>query len=345
MLLRTPTEREAFGIHDPDVDRIEITVEVETLKMDNLQSVSGKENYVLLYTTERKFPAVAAEDDYAAALQIPLEYRDVKVLHTGNELNLQDDFRFVGNINDVAEIYIPTARTVRLTLRAVCAKTEDDPAYYGLINEGDHEQDSRYGHVIELRLRRASTDERDLFVDTAPAQRLQGIYLQPDEPLVADGKFQTVFFGKEGLAPAGYRAEAGEAARARKHRAYPRAEERRATQFGCSSRIRHTLAPDSSSLTFSSKGDLPHHWLCAVQLTIDRDWTWDGLDGLSFVIERTVRFTHDAAEEAETQNRRRNRSEADRLPRIIARSAAQLHPRGFHRCGGAEKPSSPTRRP
>ena len=59
MLLRTPPEREAFGIHDPDVDRIEITVEVETLKMDNLQSVSGKENYVLLYTTERKFPAIA----------------------------------------------------------------------------------------------------------------------------------------------------------------------------------------------------------------------------------------------------------------------------------------------
>ena len=100
-------------MHDPDVDRIEITVEVETLKMDNLQSVSGKENYVLLYTTERKFPAVDAEDDYAATLQIPLEYRDVKVLHTGDELNLQDDFRFVGNINDVAEIYVPTARTVR----------------------------------------------------------------------------------------------------------------------------------------------------------------------------------------------------------------------------------------
>jgi len=301
MLLRTPPDREAFGIHDPDVDRIEITVEVETLKMDNLQSVSGKENYVLLYTTERKFSAVAAEDDYAATLQIPLEYRDVKVLHTGDELNLRDDFRFVGNINDVAEIYVPTARTVRLTLRAVCAKTDDDPAYYGLINEGDHEQDSRYGHVIELRLRRASTDERDLFVDTAPAQKLQGIYLQPDEPLVADGKFQTVFFGKEVSRPPDIVQRLGKQLELENIglTLVPKKGER--AQFGCSSRIRHTLAPDNSSLTFSSKGDLPHHWLCAVQLTIDRDWTWDGLDGLSFVIERTVHFTHDAAKEAETK--------------------------------------------
>ena len=38
--------KEAFGIADPDVDRVEVTVEVETLRMDNLLSVSGTENYV-----------------------------------------------------------------------------------------------------------------------------------------------------------------------------------------------------------------------------------------------------------------------------------------------------------
>ena len=45
-----------FGIPDPDVDRVRITVEVQTLKMDNLLSVSGKESYVHLYTTDRTFP-------------------------------------------------------------------------------------------------------------------------------------------------------------------------------------------------------------------------------------------------------------------------------------------------
>jgi hypothetical protein len=39
-----------FGVPDPDVDRVRVTVEVQTLKMDNLLSVSGKESYVHLYT-------------------------------------------------------------------------------------------------------------------------------------------------------------------------------------------------------------------------------------------------------------------------------------------------------
>jgi hypothetical protein len=300
ILLRPPPEREAFGIHDPDVDRIEITVEIETLKMDNLQSVSGKENYVHLYTTERAFPAVAGEDDYAAGLQIPIVYRDVKVVHTGDELNLPNDFGFVGNIKDLAEIYLPTARNVRLTLRAVCAEKDDDAAYYGLIDEADHDKDRRYGHIVEVRLYRPSTDENDLFVDTAPAQRLQGIYLQPDEPVVADGKFTTLFFGKDVPKPPDLVQRLAQQIELENIglTLVPKKGER--TQFGCSSRIRHTLAPDASSLTFSSKTDLPNHWLCCLQLTLDRDWTWNALDGRSFVIERTVRFTHDAPEEAET---------------------------------------------
>ncbi len=297
-----PTQQEGFGIHDPDVDRIEIAVEIETLKLDNLQSVSGRENYVHLYTTERSFPKIVAETDYAATLRIPLEYRDVKVLHTGDELNLPDDFGFAGDIDDLTEIYLPTGRGVRLTLRAVCAKQASDEDYYGLISKtGDPEADSRYGHPIEIRIRRASSDERHLFVATAAAQRLQGIYLQPDEPPVADGKLTTLFFGIEMPRPPDIvQRLAGQLGLENSGLTLvPKKGER--AQFGCSSRIRHTLAPDNSSLTFSAKGDLANHWLCAVQLTIDRDWTWDALAGQSFVITRTMRFTHDAAADAETQ--------------------------------------------
>src|SRR5207248_8216676 len=70
--------KEAFGIEDPDVDRVEITVEVQTLRMDNLLSVSGKDNYVLLYQTTRAFPAVRQEDDYRLDLQIPVTFKDCK---------------------------------------------------------------------------------------------------------------------------------------------------------------------------------------------------------------------------------------------------------------------------
>lgn len=302
MNLRPPAERQAFGIHDPDVDRIEIIVEVETLTMDNRQSVSGRENYVHLYTTQRAFPAVVEEDDYAAELQIPLEYRDVKVLHTGDELNLAADFGFAGDIDDRPEIYVPTARTVRITLRAVCEEKADDASHYGLIDpQGDREKDSRYGHFLQVRLYRASSDETDLFVDTGPAQRLQGVYLQPDPPLVADGKLTTLFFGLDVPRPPDIVQRLAKQLELETSglTLVPKKGER--AQFGCSSRIRHTLAPDNSSLTFSSKTDLSNHWLCCVQLIVDRDWAWDGLDGRSFVIERTTRFTHDAADEAETK--------------------------------------------
>src|SRR5262249_44510159 len=85
LLAQPPAAQEAFGTPHADVDRVHITVEVQTLRMDNLQSVSGTENYVLLYTTERAFPATNTDDDYAATLHVPIVYRDCHVLHTGAE--------------------------------------------------------------------------------------------------------------------------------------------------------------------------------------------------------------------------------------------------------------------
>lgn len=66
-------------------------------------------------------------------------------------------------------------------------------------------------------------------------------------------------------------------------------------QFGCSNRIRYTLAPDNSSLTFATQGDLINHWLCALSFEIDRDWTWDGLTQTGIEIHRTKQFTGEAA--------------------------------------------------
>ena len=65
-------------------------------------------------------------------------------------------------------------------------------------------------------------------------------------------------------------------------------------------RIRHTLSPDNASITFASKGDLTNHWLCAITLEIERDWTWDAIQDLSLRITREKRFREDKPEEAET---------------------------------------------
>ncbi|MGH7800404.1 MAG: hypothetical protein ACREOW_07205 [Thermodesulfobacteriota bacterium] len=301
MLKLDPTKKkvhEAFGIADPDVNSLEITVEVQTLKMDNLLRVSGKDNYVHLYTTNRFFPPVNNENDFDALLNIPIVYKDCKVLHTGNEVNLNSDLQLGGvNINDLTEIVLPTARTIRLTIRGVCEDKAQNNAYYGVLNDNDkvHEMDVRFGQVVQVMLYKASSNEEDLFVDATQAQKLQGIYLQPDPPNVFDGKLITLLIGKEVEKAPDMIQRLAKQLKIENIGLTLTAEKGERIQFGCSSRIRHTLSPDNSSLTFSSKGDLMNHWLCCISLQIDRDWTWDALEDRSFVIKRTLRFTNDDA--------------------------------------------------
>ena len=64
--------------------------------------------------------------------------------------------------------------------------------------------------------------------------------------------------------------------------------------FGCSRRIRHSLAPDHSSLTFAAKEDLVNHWIVALTFDLGRDWTWDNLQPVSFEVFREKQFQSDA---------------------------------------------------
>ena len=66
-------------------------------------------------------------------------------------------------------------------------------------------------------------------------------------------------------------------------------------QFGCSNRIRHTLAPDNSSLTFAKSEELLGHWLCVLSFELQRDWTWDGLADQGIEVRRVRQFTGEAA--------------------------------------------------
>lgn len=308
-------EAEAFGVADPDVDRVEITVEVQTLRMDNLLSLTGKENYVHLYTTRRAFPPAAGDDDFEAALQIPVVYQDCKVLHTGDERDVKTDLNLPADIHDLEEIVLPKGRVVRLTLRAVCEEKASDSDYYGLMNEAnadlispdEHERsmDVRFGQSTQLTVYEPSSDERDLFIDAAQGEMLRGIFLQPDPPAVSDGNQTTFLLGREMTATAASSRPPDMIQRLARQLDLESigltltARKGERVQFGCSSRIRHTLSPDNSSITFSSKGDLMNHWLCCVTLTVDRDWTWDALADRSFVVNRQKRFTRDGAGETE----------------------------------------------
>lgn len=299
--------RVGLGIADPDVDQVEIIVEIETLKLDKLDSVSGKDDYVHLYTTTRFFPAVNGNDDnYEAVLNIPIEYRDIqgpdKVLNVGEELNLGQDLGLEDDIDNLSHLVLPTARTARLTIRAICEdkETENETlGYYGVIGEGNKTMDVRYGEAFTILLYMPSTDETGLLVQTAGVPELQGIYLQPDLAVTFDGRLDTLLFGNTTRTATNNMHLLADKLDLESTGLTLNAPKGKRVVFACSSRIRHTLAPDSSSLTFSSKGDLINHWLCCISLEIDRDWMWDALQTESLIIRRTKGYTHQNQPEEE----------------------------------------------
>lgn len=279
--------KEAFGIADPDVESVEITVELQTLKMDNLQSVSGRESYIKFYTTTRTFPKASAVFD--DELIVPLEYRDCKVLNFGDPGDLGDLGVNQAQLDALPQLVLPRARTIRLTIRPVC---EAKPDYYGL-EQPEHEFNSRYGRITQFQLRAEPlVDETGLL---SPAREVRGIFLQPDPPVLFDGNLGSLLLGKEVEKAPDMVQRLAQQLGVENNGLTLVARKGQRVQFGCSHRIRHTLSPDNSSITFASKGDLSHHWLCCIMLDLNRDWTWDGLEDRSLVIEREKRFTEDDA--------------------------------------------------
>ena len=292
------TKLESFGIPDPDVDSVEITVEVQTLKMDNMMSMSGRESYIRFYTTTRKFPQLSPVFD--DRLRVPLRYVDCRVLNFGDAGDLGDLGVNQTELDAMDELVLPTARTIRLTVRAVC---EAKANYYGS-ESPDPALNTRYGRTLQFQLYRdalqndPAQDDRNL----ASQAQVRAIYLQPDPPFLFDGNVGSLLFGKESDKAPDMIQRLAQQLGLESNKLSLVGKPGRRVQFGCSNRIRHTLSPDNSTITFASKGDLAHHWLCCITLEMARDWTWDGLQDRGFVIHRTLRFKEDdVATESDAQ--------------------------------------------
>ncbi|MCP4204277.1 MAG: hypothetical protein GY769_20365, partial [bacterium] len=243
--------------------------------------------------TTRAFPAINGDDDYEAVLNVPIEYRDVKVLHTGDEVDLVNDLNLPDDIDDLTELVLPTGRTARLAIRAVCEDKDNNAHYYGVIDVGNKLLDNRFGETFQVMAYAPSTDETNLLVKKAGVPTVQGIFMQPDVVTAVDGKLKTLLLGKKNSTQRDNVQQLADQLEVAASKLTLSAEKGERVVFGCSSRIRHTLAPDGSSLTFASKGDLINHWLCCISFEIDRDWMWDALENRSFVIKRTKKFSHD----------------------------------------------------
>ena len=279
----TKIQMESVGLADPDVDSVEITVEVQALRMDYQLSVSGKESFAFLYKTVRKFSIPGNDDDYDNTLNIPVNFIDAHVLKFGDTADLGDLGFDQAAIDAMDEIALPKARGIRLTVRAVC---EEKAGYYGL-EKTDPAFNTRYGRTTYINLYKASEDEKDLF----NSKELEAIYLQPDD--ISLTRYIVPDLQKIKPQPASVPDSIQRIAQQLKivnNGLNLVGKNGQRIQFGCSNRIRHTLAPDNSALTFASKAELYHHWLCCVKLDLKRDWSWDALADMSFIVTRKMNF-------------------------------------------------------
>jgi len=263
-----------IGLADPDVDYFKVSVEVKSLEMDNVLSENGREPYILWYEKEYELPW--AIDKYDQEFPLSIVYRDFKELEFGNSL---------GDQGAAADLVLPTSRRLRLTFTPIIKKADNDYADEGILE----------GKKIRLTSFKPAKNERELL--SATEMGLKAIYLQPEHPadqnkVLAQKSFIALNIGKSTTPPELSRM--ADALNLSAHNLTIEGEKGKRTQFGCSKLMRHSLAPDSSSVSFSSLGELYNQWVIAVDYTLNRDWAWDGLQPESVSVFRKWKFELDA---------------------------------------------------
>jgi hypothetical protein len=287
----TIKEQREVSYFDPDVDRILVVVELKTLLLDNLASLNQREAFIPLYTTFRDFPNTP-EDIFT----LQLEYRDANVIRFGNKIDLGDLNLSQTDIDNRDSIVLPKSRDVRITLYPVASDKADSPEYFGFATTQFGDSFVRTGVPVQFFVRQDAQAEQNFFRHDLESRQLQAIYLQPD-PAQVNNPESVVAFAVEGKEMSQstlmQRLAIQLGVDFKDLSLIGKPGER--TQFGCSSRIRNTVAPDNSSLTFATQDELLNHWLCVTSFTIERDWTWDGLSETGITIKRHKQFTGEAA--------------------------------------------------
>lgn len=282
------------ALPDPDVKKVYIRVEVKSLRMDNALSQNGTDGYITLYQTMREFP-----EDFYQALEIPVSFMDIPVLNLGNEANpfLIDNLKS-SDLDQMLDLVLPTGRQIRITLRAVADSDIDPEEYWGVIDT-DPEKDSRFGKVTQLSFYHPPFEESLPFLEPfGRIPELQGIYLKPDQvPTTKKNPLNMLIYKVSEMNESDAVKRLADAIGCESKGMTILAPKGQRLVFGCSPRIRHSLAPDGSSVTFASNAELQNHWIGALSYQLKRDWAWDCMENDSFVIKKTHKFRNDSDEE------------------------------------------------
>jgi hypothetical protein len=155
------------------------------------------------------------------------------------------------------KLRVPTGRNLRIRIRGLGnAETTGQKAYWGSTVAST-------GLITDIHARYEAQSETNVLLH----QKLQGFYLRtnpsasmltPIENLAKALNLQVS--GQTLTCPPGRR-----------------------VLFGAQNTLRHSTTQDLSSITFSSLNDLIGHWIVAIRVTLDRDWTYSGVVPNGFV--------------------------------------------------------------
>src|ERR1017187_7551517 len=255
------TQGREVGLPDPDVTTVQITLQVRALGFDNGPGGGTSSGYHPVYTTTRTFPS-----DPTVPLELDLAWTDVHNVDT------------LSPAPTTGSIPLPTARDVRLVFTSV-GRDDAQLKYFGAA-------DVLVGASTDVNIRHESSDESGLFVPEAAGDLLRAMFLQPTALLDAATASAQQTAGLGVQAPGNPIGRLADELQLAVNGLCIRGRQGRRTTFGASGGMRHILAPDNSSVTFASNTDLTQHWIIALRLTIDRDWTWGGLAPTGVSLQR-----------------------------------------------------------
>ncbi|MEP0710648.1 MAG: hypothetical protein ABJC55_01880, partial [Algoriphagus sp.] len=278
------------ALADPDVQRVKIRVEVKSLRMDTQLSQDGRDSFITLYETSRAFPS-----DFDGLLNIPIDFMDVAVLNLGEPANpFLNEELLIDSINEMEGLILPTGRHIRVSLRAEASSAVAPESYFGFIDDNE-DKDSRFGKVQQFMFYKEPQSESNLLKPFETVQPVQGLFLKPDSiPPIKNNVFASLLRRESEEQQSGVVERLANSLGLESKGLTLVAPKGERVVFGCNSRIRHTLAPDGSSITFATKADLYNHWLATLSYKIDRDWSWDALNDVAFEIEREFKFRREA---------------------------------------------------
>ena len=152
------------------------------------------------------------------------------------------------------DLPIPTSRDIRVRLFPRAAAK---PNYYG-------SEAVTVGLSSDYIVRQEAATEDALFPNN-PELQLQAFYFQPGAN-IAQLLAQQLGLQQNGFTFSGAPGER--------------------VVFGASGAIRHSVAADDGSLTFSNQTELLGQWIVVLSLDLERDWTWDGFGQPAFTFQR-----------------------------------------------------------